>query len=586
MVIAGSVVAFGGASGISAAAGDVERVASMQLTAQVVARSDGPTRVHEIIDHDFGSATGKHGIFRDLPDEPIDPKVSSPDAPDDLLVGPTPFDSPVSGTRLRIGDPLTTVSGRHRYDISYGLDTLVDDTGRFAWDAVGTGWTVPIENTTIEIVAPWTFEDLECFEGTAGSTTACTVEQPQPGRLVATVHDLAAAEGVTIRGTRGAALTAAPSLSTPAAPPADDGAGLLAPAAVAALVALAGAAPASRLVRRAGRERVYTGGAADAAFGPGRFDRTPIITAAPGGDRVNEERLDIDDLHAMATTEFAPPRGVGPAEGGVILDEGVQPRHQVAWLLTRAIDGSVDMTEEKSKITLTRKDFGDPAVAPLLDGLFGGRTEFALGKYDKTFASGWGAVAGSLERWSKDSGLWDLDGDRRRVRVRLLGIAAMIVGALLVVVGAYQSATKGASWLVLNGIGAALGGAGLAAVIRGWELRVRTPRGSGLWLQIESFRRFLADSEAQHVEQAARLGVLREYTAWAVAVGEVDHWAKSLAAAGRQLDPATSSFVHMAPLLMSSTSASATAPSSSSSGFSGGGGSVGGGGGGGGGGSW
>ncbi|MGE0309708.1 MAG: DUF2207 domain-containing protein, partial [Acidimicrobiia bacterium] len=573
MVIAGSVVAFGGGSAIGAAAGDVERMTSMQVTAHIVDPAVGPSQVREVIDWDFGTATGKHGIFRDSSDEPIDPQVSSPDAPDDLLVGATPFDAAVQGTRLRIGDPFTTVSGRHRYEISYGLDTIVDDAGALAWNAVGTSWPVKIEEASIEIVAPWAFENVQCFQGKARSTDPCSVEQPEPGRLVAVVRALAKAEGVTIRADRGAALATAPALTAPADPPTDPGAGLLAPAAVAALAALAGAAPASRLVRRAGRERVFVGGAADAAFGPGRFDPAPDVVAGPGGRRVDEQRLDINDLDAMATTEFAPPRGIGPAEGGVILDEGVQSRHQVAWLLTRAIDGSVDMTEDGKKITLTRKDFGDPAVAPLLNGLFGGRTEFTLGKYDKTFATGWGAVGGSLRRWATNPSLWDPDGDRLRAKVRLGGIAAIVVGALAAVLGAYQSATRGSSWLVLTGIGAVIGGAGVAALIRAWELRVRTPRGSALWLQIESFRRFLADSEAQHVQEAARLGVLREYTAWAVALGEVDHWAKSLAAAGQQLDPTTSSFVHMAPLLMAGTSSSATAPSSSSSGgFSGGGG--------------
>jgi hypothetical protein len=32
--------------------------------------------------------------------------------------------------------------------------------------------------------------------------------------------------------------------------------------------------------------------------------------------------------------------------------------------------------------------------------------------------------------------------------------------------------------------------------------------GSGLWLRVESFRRFLAGSEAHHAEEAAKRGVL------------------------------------------------------------------------------
>ena len=59
---------------------------------------------------------------------------------------------------------------------------------------------------------------------------------------------------------------------------------------------------------------------------------------------------------------------------------------------------------------------------------------------------------------------------------------------------------------------------------------MRTPAGSGLWLRVESFRRFLAESEAYHAEEAAKRGVLREYTAWAVALGEIDRWSRAVSA--------------------------------------------------------
>jgi hypothetical protein len=100
---------------------------------------------------------------------------------------------------------------------------------------------------------------------------------------------------------------------------------------------------------------------------------------------------------------------------------------------------------------------------------------------------------------------------------------------------------------------------------------------------VESFRRFLHESETFHAEEAAKRGVLREYTAWAVALGEIDRWERAVEGSTAIPSDAGLGYVHMAPALMSSTSSTATAPSSSGGG---GGGSVGGGGGGGGGGSW
>ena len=134
-------------------------------------------------------------------------------------------------------------------------------------------------------------------------------------------------------------------------------------------------------------------------------------------------------------------------------------------------------------------------------------------------------------------------------------------------------------------VGSLLGGGGFAALLRGWELRVRTPFGSGLWLRVESFRRFLHESETFHAEEAAKRGVLREYTAWAVALDEIDRWERAVAGSTTIPQDAGLGYVHMAPMLASSTASASTAPSSSGSG-GGGGGSVGGGGGGGGGGSW
>jgi Predicted membrane protein (DUF2207) len=162
---------------------------------------------------------------------------------------------------------------------------------------------------------------------------------------------------------------------------------------------------------------------------------------------------------------------------------------------------------------------------------------------------------------------------------------AVVAGLVAAVQGAVWASRSGPGWLALVGVGGLLAGAGAVAVTRAWELRARTPAGSGLWLRTESFRRFLAGSEAHHAEEAARRGHLREYTAWAVAVGEVDRWSRAVAASSATADPVAARYPRLAPALLSGTSSSSVQPSSSRSG-GGGRGGVGGGAGGGGGGSW
>jgi hypothetical protein len=501
--------------------------------------------------------------------DPADPvEVSSPSAPAQVEATGT-----AQQARLRIGDPARTVGGRHRYRIAYRLAGVAPD-GRLAWNAVGTSWPVPIARAEVHVVAPYRFEGASCVQGAAGSDAPCRVAQPEPGHLAAAVDGLAAGEGVTVYATAGSRLAAAPALpDPPAGIPPDPGTGPLPPALVAAGAALAGAVPASRLVRRAGRERVAGGGAAEAAFG--------------GDDRAAgpEARVDSAELATLATVEFQPPRELTPAQGGVLLAEAVRPEHKVAWLIGAAADGHLDLEDEGGQVTLVRLPRRDGAATYLLDAAFGGRQRLTLGRYDEGFAGAWRSLGRELAAWERSCGLWDPAGDRRRALARTLGAVAGIAGLLVAVQLAVQAGRSGAGWLVGVAAGALLAGSGAAVALRAWELRVRTPAGSGLWLRTESFRRFLAASEAHHAEEAARLGHLREYTAWAVAVGELDRWSRAVAAsAAAGADPAVR-YPALAPALVAGTSASSAPPSSGGSG-GGGGGGVGGGAGGGGGGSW
>jgi uncharacterized membrane protein YgcG len=118
-------------------------------------------------------------------------------------------------------------------------------------------------------------------------------------------------------------------------------------------------------------------------------------------------------------------------------------------------------------------------------------------------------------------------------------------------------------------------------------LPARTAVGSALALRTESFRRFLAASEARHVEWAWEHGMLREYSAWAVALDTANAWEAAMQAS--TVPPAE---FNVAPLILyhsqSALTSSHVAPSSGGRGGGGGfsGGSVGGGGGGGSSGSW
>ncbi len=572
-IIIGAAV-FGVIAAIAAAAGDTERIDGYWVLAEV--DKDANARVVEVIDYDFGVAE-RHGIFRDVPG--LDPaaaiEVSSVSAPDQFTVEPY-FDE----TRIRIGDPVSTIHGRHRYTVSYPirvlpLNVISPGSGPFrvAWNAIGTDWQVAIRNVEVHLVSGNSITDVQCSLGLAGSWGGCEVREVEPGHLIVTVDKLDPGEGVTISGLLGDSLSSVPVVPTqPFGDVTDPGTGVVTPAVAAALAALLGGLVASQVVRRAGREHVWAGGSADAAFGP------------VGNGDYAVRRVDHDELGEMATTEFAPPKELSAWQGGVLLDERAKPDHKVAWLVQKAIDGELEFEGEGKEVILRQSATHPPGV-DVLSSMFGGRSSVPLGKYDPVFAKAWTRLDGDLDAWHETSGLWDPVGDQQMRRARVWGLFATVVGIAALVGSAVMANRWGDGWLVGVIAAALLGGAAFATLLRSWELKIRTPEGSGLWLRVESFRRFIHDSDAQHADQAAEMGLLLEYTAWAVAVGEIDRWTSALegSSVATQIDTRALYITHVASDLGRATSSAATAPSSSGGG---GGGSVGGGGGGGGGGSW
>ena len=144
-------------------------------------------------------------------------EVSSPDAPDDVVVS-------TAGTpQIRIGDPGRTVSGLHRYVVTYTLDGVVRG-GRLAWDAVGTDVGGAGRARRGARDGPMALVGAGCTTGTEGPRDSCTVGPVEPGHLVARIDALDAGDGATVSATTGAALGGTSALpAPPAAAPATQG---------------------------------------------------------------------------------------------------------------------------------------------------------------------------------------------------------------------------------------------------------------------------------------------------------------------------------------------------------------------------
>jgi hypothetical protein len=295
----------------------------------------------------------------------------------------------------------------------------------------------------------------------------------------------------------------------------------------------------------------------------------------------------------LATIEFVPPRGLEPWHGRALLREEVDDDTVAAWFSEMVARGAIGISTSEGKSTLRRGD--DTARLSALDqrhldALFASDQEVELGSYDKGFASVWSAISAGQRRVVLDSGWWNppLGG---RVDLRATAISGV---GLVVLVGAIV-ANFNAEWarrflggFLVGPLGAILLTVLVMAVVVGSVYGVlrpaRTAIGSALALRTESFRRFLSASEGRHVEWAWDQGVIREYSAWAVALDAADAWSDAV----RSSNVPDPSIALNGPLLVHSSASSFasahTAPSSSSGG--GGGGGSGGGGGGGSSGSW
>jgi uncharacterized membrane protein YgcG len=559
-----------------------------QYSVDVAVQEDGTALVRETIDYDFGS-NQKHGIFRDFPgyefagfqagdDVVSDVRVWSASAPDDVDLAYSDRAS------IRVGSQYSTVSGEHRYVIQYKI-TGATSGDRLAFDAVGTGWQVPIDSADIHLTAPYRLRDVKCFRGHESSTNRCESLNTAGDAVTAHVEDLDAGQGVTIDGTSAGAVSgpirtgfsSAPELT--ASRPFFRTVWLV--VGFGSLGFVLGAIVVVLWTHRVGRDRAWAGGGIDAVFGG------PDLPDAPIADTTAERQV---------TMQFEPPRDLTPAQGGVLLAENVEERHQVAWLIQQALDGWLEVENDGKRLRWTGED-RKAAPAPLRK-MFNNRAKLSLAKYDKSFAAGFRMVGEDLREWRSTCDLWDHAAEsRNRAYARgvvALGGVALVVGLILLI--AASSPAPLAAYLGA-GVSAFFVGAGTTTLLSRREMPVRTPRGFAYRQLVEGFRRFFAASEGRHAREAADRGELRLYSAWAVALGELDHWNAAMRSA--ELPPETPGVADLPTyVLLTSTVHTATSPPSSSSGsglssgssysgggFSGGGG-VGGGGGGGGGGSW
>ena len=537
-----------------------ERYEAKQIVVAPI--GDDGVRITETVDDDFGTVQ-RHGYQRLIPNDfgvPQDVVATAPHAADDLSVTDEGYE-----TRIRIGDPDITYTGQHRYVLSYTLPKAQISTGQLALDISDN--QTELETGRLEIIVTgFELTNPVCQTGDVGATGGC--ELVRDGDVYrAVIEPLAPHKVVTIRGTI-TALSEPLDIAVPAAPKHRDDNSAAWALALCGLGALA-AGGGFLTARRLGRDEVGGATAADAAFAGGS---ARLVTDA--------------ELDNMATTEFEAPRGLRPWQGTMLLTEKVGSNSVSAWFSDLIAQEALVLSGDSPQVLSRGPKSKDapPDVQAEIDRLFSSKEEIPLGKYQPKLASLWTRVQKDQVKAAKDSGWWTKFPPGTSLKFPKL--YSLIVGAAMAILAVCVWQHWLRAWSA-----AIVATFAIPAYVAGKLYRrllpVRSAEGSALALRAESFRRFLEASEGKHVDWAWKHDLLREYSAWAVALGAADAWGRAIASS--TVPPAQQAALTM-PLVMHTNSGewmqSRSQPSSSgssgggfSSSFSSGGGGGGGGGG-------
>ena len=566
-----------------------------RFTFDAVVQGDGDMLVTETIEYDFGS-NERHGIFRDIPTRltydddndrvyPLsDVGVSSSDASDQVSIE----DGTDGTTRLRIGDPDQTISGVRHYEITYRLGGAVnafDDHVELYWNAIGAGWTIPIDNATATVSAPAPITEVACFAGPAQSSAPCDGASVDGSRARFTHASLQPFEALTF------VVAAPPGAITATGPILEerwsiDDSFSVDTGPLAALVTVLGLvlAGVGALVWRVGRDRRTVGSAIDVAYADGdTHERVPLF----GRDET--------------PVEFEPPDKLRPGQIGTLIDERANALDVTATIVDLAVRGYLRIEEipkdgwfDKIDWRLVRLKEADDALLAyersLMTGLFESGVEVELSDLKNTFATRLKKVQRHLYEDALHNKWFSGSPDKIRARWIGIGVGVLLLGIALTIGVAIISRYGLVPLPIILG--------GLLLMILSGRMPNRTPTGTGALVRTLGFRRFIMESEQDRAQFAERQHLFTEYLPYAIVFGATEKWAKAFAGLDGELPDQSSWYVSnhaftylafsssMNSFSTSSAGTIASTPSSSGTSGFGGGGFSGGGGGGGGGGSW
>jgi Predicted membrane protein len=185
-----------------------EQINDFQTSVKI--NSDASINVTEKIFYDFGD-NEQHGIYRDIPIKykrnnlNYNLNISNISVADETGQ-PYQFTTSHFGNyiKIKIGDPDTTVTGAHEYDISYQINRAINyfsDHDELYWNSTGNDWQVDIAQAEAHVSLPDGANQnkitSDCYFGDVGSQDKC-VSSYFSGQLSFSSAKLLVGEGMTI----------------------------------------------------------------------------------------------------------------------------------------------------------------------------------------------------------------------------------------------------------------------------------------------------------------------------------------------------------------------------------------------------
>lgn len=512
---------------------------------------------------------GKHGIFRFFDQvDPTDSHVRL--APEDIKVtrdgSPEPFELLSEGggryTNVKIGSANRTLDGEHTYVISYTVPGALSPgtdgkRTQFYWNIVPGGWRMSIDRTELRVQLPAAAEDVKCAVG-AGSSTGCRAVGGGTSTLRVQTGALPPNTPVTLK--------TALDLATPA-----------------------------RVTRPWPWQLAPALGN---SYVPLVLSVLLALAAAVAGDRLGRPTREKTPQFPLM---YAPPEGIGPAQGAYVLEERTSNQTFVATIMQASELGATTLTHEGGWTITTTGDqdaWGrlDPVTGKVISSLGLEHGPFAAVRGDvssgKRLKSALEHLTASVPAWARTQGLMTTAGWGQFARVLVVGAIALTL--FLCLLNPFNLS-------VLALVPGAFALFGLEVLLPGAATR-RTDTGRELWSRVGGFKRILATPSAEaRFDFSGRQDLYTAFLPWAVALGCADAWAQKYRVemgseppvptylggygygmgAGSMISSMTADFQSTVDSAVSAYQATQASSSGGGGGFSGGGG-----GGGGGGGSW